>query len=161
MEEHEKSIQALLFTVTHSYMVKCFKKVADMGIHPRQIPMLKILSRQDGVSQSALCKMLGTKPSTVTVSLKRMEKADLVRREQDRKDQRVTRVYLTDKGKDIIRQMKERLKDYEETMMTGFSEAEVCLLRRMLEQIRSNLEQSPAEVQDLETLLKGEENQEC
>lgn len=160
MEENERSIQALLFTVTHSYMVKCFKKVADTGIHPKQIPMLKILSDRDGVSQSELCKMLGIKPSTVTVSLKRMEKADLVRREQDMKDQRVIRVYLTDKGKDIIRRTKEILKDYEKTMMLGLSEVEVCLLRRMLEQIRSNLEQIPMDVQDLETLLKGEESQE-
>lgn len=161
MEENEKSIQSLLFAVSHSYMAKCFGRVADMGIHPRQIPMLKILSRRDGVSQSELCKMLCIKPSTVTVSLKRMEKMELVRREQDQRDQRVIRVYLTGKGKEIVRQTKEVLKDYEKTMITGLSEAEICLLRRMLEQIRSNLEQIPLEVPDLETILGGEENQEC
>lgn len=161
MEENEKSIQSLLFAVSHSYMAKCFGRVADMGIHPRQIPMLKILSRRDGVSQSELCKMLCIKPSTVTVSLKRMEKMELVRREQDQRDQRVIRVYLTGKGKEIVQQTKEVLKDYEKTMITGLSEAEICLLRRMLEQIRSNLEQIPLEVPDLETILGGEENQEC
>lgn len=160
MDGQEKSVQTLLFAVNHTYMAKCFGKASGMGVHPRQIPMLKILDRKDGVSQNELCKSLCIKPSTVTVSLKRMEKMQLVRREQDARDQRVIRVYLTDKGKDIIRQVGKVMRMYEQTMLMGLSEAEICLLRRMLEQIRANLEQIPAEEPGMKKILETEVNQE-
>lgn len=155
----EKSLQSMLFVITHSYLAKCFGQVAHMGIHPRQLPMLKILHKKDGVSQSELCKRLCIKPSTVTVSLKRMEKMDLVRREPDERDQRMIRVYLTDKGKEIVQKTKGILEEYEKYMLEGLSEAEICLLRRMLTQIHSNLQQIPLDTDELRKILEEKESQ--
>ena len=58
----------------------------------------------------------------------------------DEKDQRVTRIYLTEKGKETKAKALERIHKNEAVMLEGFSEAEQCLLRRFLEQILANIE---------------------
>ena len=92
--------------------------------------MLKLLQREDGISQRSISKRLGIQPPTVTVSLKRMEKMELIRREPDEKDQRVLRVYLTEKGRTVITDVQKTLKKNEEKMLTGLTESEICLLKR-------------------------------
>lgn len=160
MDENEKSVQGLLFGIVHSYLAKSFGRISHTGIHPRQMPMLRLLEKRDGVSQSELCKMLGIKPSTVTVSLKRMEKMGLVQREQDARDQRVIRVFLTEKAKNIVQETREILEEYEQITLQGLSEAEICLLRRMLEQVWRNVQKIPMEDGCIGKMLDGEENQE-
>lgn len=68
------------------------------------------------------------------------EKAGFLYKKPDEKDQRVTRIYMTEKGKEIKAKALERIHKNEAVMMEGFSEAEQCLLRRFLEQILVNIE---------------------
>ena len=52
----------------------------------------------------------------------------------------MTRIYLTEKGKETKAKALERIDKNEAVMLEGFSEAEQCLLRRFLEQILVNIE---------------------
>ncbi|MFA3930643.1 MarR family winged helix-turn-helix transcriptional regulator [Clostridioides difficile] len=79
------------------------------------------------------------KASTTTVMIKRMEKAGLVERKQDEKDQRVSRIFLTDKGLEICNKVEEFNKELEREFFLGFSEEEKIVLRRLLMQVRDNL----------------------
>ena len=85
-------------------------------------------------------KILNIKPPTVNVSVQRLEKAGFLYKKPDEKDQRVTRIYLTEKGKETKAKALERIHKNEAVMLEGFSEAEQCLLRRFLEQILANIE---------------------
>ena len=149
MEEQEStentSVQNLFVRLNRAYASKCFGQMAALGLHPGQIPMLKLLQREDGISQRSISKRLGIQPPTVTVSLKRMEKMELIRREPDEKDQRVLRVYLTEKGRTVITDVQKTLKKNEEKMLTGLTESEICLLKRFLRQMRENLQQMPVQ----------------
>lgn len=93
--DNEKSIQSLIMEISRMYMDKCFVKLKNIGIHPRQIPILAVLYKEDGYSQKELARQLGVKPPTVTVSIQRLEKSGLLIRKQDEKDQRVSRIYLS------------------------------------------------------------------
>ena len=73
MEEKEESVQHLMFLTAHSYLARSFGQATSHGIHPGQIPMLKLLQREDGISGEYQSDS-GIQPPTVTVSLKRMEK---------------------------------------------------------------------------------------
>ncbi|NCB91251.1 MAG: MarR family transcriptional regulator [Clostridia bacterium] len=160
MNDKQDSVQHLLFQATHLYLSKNFTQVSKMGIHPGQIPMLGIVSENEGITQSEICKKLNIKPSTATVSLKRMEKNGMLRRAADERDQRVIRVYLTERGRETIRESKEIMTQNEKTMLEGLSEAEICLMKRMLRQIYSNLNRISGE--DVSWChCEGEENQEC
>ncbi len=139
--QREDSIQALLLGLLHQYMVSGFWKFKDLGIHPGQLPILKMLEEKEGVSQRELADLLQIKPPTVTVAVRRLEKADLVWRKSDQRDQRVSRIYLTDKGKHAAGRLHTLAEEMEQVFQRGFTESELCLMKRFLKQMKENLKQ--------------------
>lgn len=137
--DNEKSIQSLMMEISRMYMEKCFMKLKKLGIHPRQIPILAVLYKEDGCSQKELAAKLGVKPPTVTVSIQRLEKSGLLIRKQDEKDQRVRRIFLSEEGKKIINEGMQMAREGEKQILAGFSESELCLMRRFCMQIKENI----------------------
>lgn len=139
-KEKQSSFLTLFMKVDRHFMTKCFGQMQELGIYPGQIPVLGLVAKKDGLSQRELAKILNIKPPTVNVSVQRLEKAGFLYKKPDEKDQRVTRIYLTEKGKETKAKALERIHKNEAVMLEGFSEAEQCLLRRFLEQILANIE---------------------
>lgn len=125
--------------IMHLYFSRAFTLLESAGLHPGQAPMLIALVRRDGASQKELVEQLKVKPPTVTVMLQRMERAGLVQRRQDQWDQRVTRIFLTDKGRGAVEQLEGISHQIEQETFRGFSPEEILLMKRFLVQIRENL----------------------
>ena len=132
-QEHSQSLLSMFMRIDRRFMGKCFGQMQEVGIYPGQIPVLGLLAYKDGLSQREIAEHLRIKPPTVNVTVQRLEKAGFLYREADEKDQRISRIYLTEKGK----QAKENI------LLSGLSDAELCLLRRMLEQITENIDKIP------------------
>jgi len=64
--------------------------------------LLKKLQRYGSQRISDLAQILGTKPSSATLSVQRLERDGLVQRARSVKDERVVRVSLTEKGLKIV-----------------------------------------------------------
>lgn len=101
--------------------------------------LMRELAREDGVSQLHLTTLTHLKAPTVSVTLRRMESEGLVRREQDKMDLRMTRVYLTEQGRAHTRRVQERVQAFDAQMMEGFTEAETELLAGLLKRMRDNI----------------------
>lgn len=136
------SVQGCLFGVSHKFFQYNFDRVSKLDVHPGQLPLLHLLETQEGLSQKEIAQKLGIKPPTVNVSIQRMEKGGYVYRQADLKDQRVTRIYLTDKGKEIEEKIVAMMAESEEIIIRGFSESEICLVKRMLRHMADNLDQA-------------------
>ena len=102
---------------------------------------LRSLWRSTANMEIAEC--MGVTPPTVNVSIQRLEKADIVCRKRDDKDQRIMRVYLTENGRKIVEELQQESKAVEKVMFSNFSEAELCLLRRFFGQILDNISEIP------------------
>ena len=76
-----------------------FKMMSDKNIYPGQAGCLWIIGNHDGISQRDLARRLHVARPTITVMLNKMEAAGLIARRPDEKDQRLTRIYLTDAGR--------------------------------------------------------------
>lgn len=113
----------------------------SIGIYPGQPPFLFLLGKQEGLSQKELAKILQITPATLAVTVKRMEKAGLVTRKQDEKDQRVFRVYLTEEGKEKVQKAKEIMGNVEEDCFGKLSEEEKEQLSTLLTKVAINLKQ--------------------
>lgn len=81
-------------------------------IHHGQALCLRVLKANDGATQRDVAEMLHIAPPTLSRMLSAMEKAELVTRSQDEVDQRVTRVYLTTRGRRRERQAAAVVRDY-------------------------------------------------
>lgn len=152
----EKSMQFLFMEITRHYAGKCMQGLNRIGIHPSQMPFFMMVHKNDGLSQSEMAKRLDIKPPTVNVSIQRLEKSGIVYRKRDEKDQRIMRVYLTERGKKIAADIMEYADETEKIMFRNFSDADLCLLRRFLGQILTNLDSMPGEFARECRLMKKE-----
>lgn len=134
----------MLMKIYHLYFTKVFKHLTDFGVHPGQIPLIRLLGNEEGLSQRQISQKLHTRPPTVTVSLKRMENSGLIRKVPDERDQRVSHIYLTDKGMEIYQMTHKLADELERYIFRGFTESEKCLMRRLYAQMIENLEETPA-----------------
>lgn len=142
-EINEKSLQFLFMEIGRHYTEKCLYQIRNLGLQPCQMPVLMVLSRMDGCSQRRMAELLRNKPSTVNVSIQRLEKNGIVCRRRDEADQRVMRVFLTEEGNRIVGIIKERIREMEAGMYGNFTETELCLLRRFFLQILENVDRMP------------------
>jgi len=78
---------------------------AEENMHPAQAGCLQALAHRDGMSQSDLAEMLHVSRPTVTTMLQRMEGAGVIERRADESDSRITRVFLTPKGRELADRM--------------------------------------------------------
>lgn len=143
MSEKEHSVDFLMIKLLHVYATKIFHQLSHVNLHPGQMPMLDILYRQEGLSQREICSRLCIKPSTVTVPLQRMEKAALIYRVADAKDKRIQRIYLTDSGKEIHREVEKIRKEVGSVMLQGMTPEEVDHLKKQILQMQENMEKMP------------------
>ncbi len=146
-ELKEKSMPSLFMEINKRYGMRCMSYIPmrEMGIQNAQIPFIMIVHDNNGCSQKEIAEKIGVTPPTVNVSIQRLEKVGFVCRRRDEKDQRIMRVYLTEKGESLVREIKQASKSVEEVMFSNFSDTELCLMRRFFEQILDNIEHAPAE----------------
>ncbi len=113
--------------------------LGELGLHTGQEWVLFQLWNEEGLTQSQLVENLGVEPPTITKTLDRLEKAGLVERRQDVEDARVSRVFLTRKGRELQGPVEKVWKDLETKTIQGLSEAEKALMLRLLDQIYKNV----------------------
>ena len=142
-KNQNNSMDARLLRLMHRYANLNFKKSVELGLHPNvhpgQMPVLGMHHEKEGVSLREKAQELQVKPPTVTVTVKRLEKVGLVCKRPDETDLRVTRIYLTEKGRNISSELRQSLEENEQIMMKGFSEEEKAQLRSFLDRMTQNL----------------------
>jgi DNA-binding MarR family transcriptional regulator len=111
----------------------------ELGLYRGQPFLLGVLWEQEGITHSELAQRMQVSPATVTNMLKRMEKAGFVERRPDAEDQRVSRVYLTDAGREIRGRVDQHWQGVEARVFGTFSEQEQETLRELLTRVQQEL----------------------
>jgi len=142
-EERPQNLVALLRQVLMRFRHTVRRQTAPLGLHRAQSAVLMTLWRGEGLTQSELAEKLEVSPSTMTAGLQRLEHSGLIRREQDAHDQRVSRVYVTDQGRDMRVSIEECMNTLDAQILRGFDEIETAQLTDFLWRIRKNLEDCP------------------
>lgn len=137
--KQDESLGFLFGEISRLHHSRAHSIFAQHGIHRGQHRILFMLWKGDGVTQKEMAERLNLAPATITDALQRMEKAGLIERRADLEDQRITRVYLTEKGKSFQMEVHGVFKSLEEESFKGFTSEEKMLLRRFFIQIRENL----------------------
>ena len=135
----ENCTQLLMNQVMHLYIQRSVQLFKRIDMHSGQAGMLWALRKQNGQSQKEIAEKLGVKPPSITVMLRKLEQGDYIVRKQDEKDQRITRLYITQKGIEAAEYMDGILKKLEKEIFANMSEEEIMLLRRLFMQMKDNL----------------------
>lgn len=139
---NSESMDALLAQVCRLHYGRARVLLEAIGLYRGQPPLLFILIEQEGLTHTELAARLSVTPATVTIMLRRMEKAGFVQRRPDAEDQRVSRVYLTLAGRAIQAEMAAVLRAQAAETFAGFSVEELGLLQRLLARTRDNLQRA-------------------
>ncbi len=122
------------------YYSRIQSQLAEVGLYRGQPPILMLLYKNDGMSQKEMARALNLSPATMTVTLKRMEKAGLVLREMDEHDQRILRVHLSEKGREMCETGESRIGVVTAELLEGFTLEEQEQLNEYLGRIARNME---------------------
>ena len=111
------------------------ERLAPLGLHVGQERLLAVLWEEEGLGQSELVERLSVQPPTVTTALQRLERGGFVRRELDPANRRVSRVYLTDKGRECEAPVRAIFADAERTFLAGLDATQRAQLAALLERL--------------------------
>ena len=114
--------------------------LTDRDMHPGQAFCLRLLKANDGIAQRDLAAGLHIAPPTASKMLRAMEKAGLVDRRPDTTDQRLTRVYITKKGRDDEARLREVAAGYINQTIATLPEADRRDLARLLGEFNARLD---------------------
>jgi len=121
----------------HTHFKVVSKKLSDIGLYKGQPIVLDLIQSNSGATQAEIAKKAGVKPSTLNVTINRLEKNGLVERKYDSKGC----VYITDKGEELLQTSKNIIDDVRKIQYKGFSEEELKTLNEYLYRILKNLEE--------------------
>ncbi len=101
--------------------------------------LLMELAHKDGRTQLDLVHATHLKAPTISVALQKLEKEGYVSRRPDEYDLRATRVFLTEKGRELDNKIRRRIHEEESEAMKNLTDSECETLMRLLTKIKSNL----------------------
>ncbi|TCJ13646.1 MarR family transcriptional regulator [Rubrobacter taiwanensis] len=95
--------------------------------------ILAVLEREDGLSQGEVSQLFELDPSRVTRIGQALESDGFIRRDRCEADNRVVRMYLTDKGREHLERLPAFREGIHRRIREALGEAEQAELKRMLE----------------------------
>jgi len=108
------------------------QKLSKLGITTTQCALLHVLWEQDGLKGIELGERLRIDGATITGMLDRLEQNGIIERRPDSRDRRINLIFVTEKGKELEGPVKEVLKEVEDAVLSGFTEEETAIFKKMM-----------------------------
>ena len=105
------------------------------GVGIGQWAVLLFLWARDGMTQAELSRVVAIEPPTMVRTIDRMVRDGLVRRDRDPRDGRLSRIYLTDRGRSLRDGLVPKAVAVNAQTLAPMSAAERRTLRRLLRKL--------------------------
>lgn len=116
------------------------KKSGVKGISPSHGFILHSLFKRDGLMMREINEKINKRKNTVTVLIEKLVSLGYIEKKSDIQDKRITRIFLTEKGRSFEKVFRDVSKTLIEKIYSGFTEGEKSKIMMLLEKIRKNLE---------------------
>ena len=131
----EDSVSYLLAKLTVSHRNLLERSVREVGLHSGQVFVMMELWKKDGQRQVDLAEKLNLAPPTVNKILGGLLEADFVKRAKYEDDARSTRIFLTEKGKEVKEALEEKWGEIEVQTTEGMTQTEALILKQLLQKM--------------------------
>jgi DNA-binding MarR family transcriptional regulator len=112
------------------------KAFSKFNIRPVQYGVLTVIELNPGLKQQDVCLALGIRRANFVTLLDELERRGLAERGPSANDQRANALYLTDKGKALMRELRKANKIHEDRIAAGLSREKRSLLIQTLSKIK-------------------------
>lgn len=110
------------------------------GAHRGQGRVLALLAEQDGQSPRDLAALLRVQPPSLSELLDKLSRDGSIERRRHEEDQRMSAVFLTEKGRAMVDEVRQARKDAAEATLGGLSDEEQETLSGLLDKLIASLE---------------------
>ena len=115
------------------------RTVEDVELHMQQIPILEFIMQNDGCNQCEIADSLRVSAQSIALSTKRMQHAGLLTKYVDECNLRRNKLSLTEKGRALTEQCRERFENLDAMMCSGLSQEEIDAFCAITDKMISNL----------------------
>lgn len=136
-----ESLGFLMSDVSRLMRRRFDERARSSGATGPQWRTLKILERREGLNQGQLAELLEVEPITCCRMIDRLEEAGLVERRRDPSDRRAWRIYLTEKARPVLEELRGIAHEMIEQALQGLDSRQRDELIESLNTIRSNMTQ--------------------
>lgn len=133
-------LMGLMGIVQHKMMNTAKGMYREFDMNRSQAAILFTLHRRETMSQRELAQELNMTAPSITSAIQKMEREGYITRRADEADQRVMRLALAKRGRACIQSVQEVGGRMDEIILGGMSLEEKLLFRRLMLQVRDNLE---------------------
>jgi DNA-binding MarR family transcriptional regulator len=102
-----------------------FRAWSDLGLTLPTLKVIFLLREQAGAPSGVLAARLRVTPSTITGLVDRLVNQQLVRREEDAKDRRLVRNFLTDRGLAAVGDLERQARELMSGILEEMSDEEI------------------------------------
>ncbi|HEV7701591.1 MAG TPA: MarR family transcriptional regulator [Pyrinomonadaceae bacterium] len=134
--DFEETASYKLARVTTAFRSALERHLAVVGLHGGQVFVLFELWNQDGLRQVDIADRLDLSAPTINKILKGLAEINLINRVREQDDGRSTRVFLTQKGRDIRAQVAEQWLELESEYLSGLTDTERFILPDLLGKLK-------------------------
>ena len=135
MDENSGDFAFLLVQLGAHLAREFGERLAPLGLEPRHAGVLLRLGANEGLSQQALGELIGLNPTRMVFLVDELEERGLVERRRNAADRRSYALYLTPKGRDTLRQVRDFGRRHQDEVGASLTQAErvqlASLLRRL------------------------------
>lgn len=107
-------------------------RIAELGLTPSQVGVLRVVGQNPGLSQQAVSQRLGSVPSRIVQLVDELEARGLVERRRSATDRRNYELHVPESAADRIAEILSTVAAHDAAMIEGLSAQEVRTLRDLL-----------------------------
>lgn len=144
-EEVQDIISRFMFLNKTAHEMLC-TKTRECMISPQQFYLLNLIHENENLNQKVIAEKMRITPATLSVRLKRLEKAGFLIRQIDEHDKRNFVLKITNQGEELIVHSHQFMKRNISLMFEGFTQEELDSLKSCFQKIQHNLDRKKEEL---------------
>jgi MarR family transcriptional regulator, organic hydroperoxide resistance regulator len=125
--------------VLHLHRQAMQRTMDERGGHHAEAFCMRVISRHEGTTQRDLAEILHLSRPQVTKTLQALERQGLIARTADENDQRLTRVFITDRGREEETRFRTYIDGYVSQTIGALPEQSRVELERTLNELAERI----------------------
>ena len=138
MKEYPGRMISILYRKSQIYFCQALK---EHNLTTAEYPVLLHLEQAEGKTQEEVSSELSIDKSAITRAVQSLVDKGLVERIKDQQDKRCNRIYLTQKGKSSVFQVKQAVEDWNRIMTKHMTKNQIEEVMGLLSQMVDNIKE--------------------
>jgi MarR family transcriptional regulator, organic hydroperoxide resistance regulator len=138
-EETITRLQMLFQSIFKKIGADVAEQLSKTGLTKPQFMIMQFIGQREHCRVTDIANIMEVKPSAITLMIDRLVSAGWVNRREDPSDRRAVVIELTDEGKDILAEAKQKCDRLTADYLACFSREELDLLIRLYEKLEQSV----------------------